>query len=187
MHDMVTAVAGSGVSPIIRILGPSGTLIKRALDTGAQWVLSTPHFFRCIGNRAETTPFSSGILVPMINTAAEARSVVSFAKFPPVGVRGQGSPFACLEQGLATPSEYVAKANESLITMVQIETVAAVNNIEEICQVDGVGKSSLFCKGGWNWQSSPRPCLHRTEWSCVIPARLYASEVHRDCLPRSYW
>ncbi|MCJ1301863.1 hypothetical protein MMC08_004664 [Hypocenomyce scalaris] len=115
MHDMVTAVAGSGVSPIIRILGPSGTLIKRALDTGAH-----------------------GILVPMINTAAEARSVVSFAKFPPVGVRGQGSPFACLEQGLATPSEYVAKANESLITMVQIETVAAVNNIEEICQVDGV-------------------------------------------------
>ncbi|TVY20390.1 2-dehydro-3 [Lachnellula arida] len=36
MHDMVTAVSGSGVSPIIRIQGQSGDLIKRALDTGAQ-------------------------------------------------------------------------------------------------------------------------------------------------------
>ena len=79
-------------------------------------------------------------MVPTINTAAEARSVVSLAKFPPAGIRGQGSPYACLELGLATPSEYVAKANDSLITMVQIETVAGVNNVEEICQVDGVGE-----------------------------------------------
>lgn len=76
----------------------------------------------------------------MINTAAEARSVVSFAKFPPVGVRGQGSPFACFEHGLATPAEYVAKANDSLITMVQIESVEGLRNVEEICQVEGVGK-----------------------------------------------
>ncbi|KAK3697394.1 hypothetical protein LTR37_017456 [Vermiconidia calcicola] len=36
MHDMVSAVANSGVSPIVRIRGNSGPLIKRALDTGAQ-------------------------------------------------------------------------------------------------------------------------------------------------------
>jgi 4-hydroxy-2-oxoheptanedioate aldolase len=76
----------------------------------------------------------------MISTAAEARSVVSLAKFPPAGVRGQGSPFACLEHGLATPSDYIYKANESVVIMVQIETAAGVNNIDEICQVDGVGK-----------------------------------------------
>jgi 4-hydroxy-2-oxoheptanedioate aldolase len=89
-------------------------------------------FFYCLQNRAVLTLIYSGILVPMISTAAEARSVVSFAKFPPVGVRGQGSPFACLEHGLATPSEYVAKANDNLITMVQVETVQGVKNIEEI-------------------------------------------------------
>ena len=79
----------------------------------------------------------------MINTAADARSVVSFAKFPPDGVRGQGSPFACFGHGLATPSEYVSTANKNLLTMVQIESIEGLENVEEICQVDGVGKSSL--------------------------------------------
>ncbi|KAI1618773.1 Pyruvate/Phosphoenolpyruvate kinase-like domain-containing protein [Exophiala viscosa] len=115
MHDMVVAVSGSGVSPIVRIAGLSGMLIKRALDTGAH-----------------------GIMVPTVNSAEEARSAVSWAKFPPVGVRGQGSPFACFEHGLATPSEYVAKANAGIITMIQIETRAGVENIDQICEVEGV-------------------------------------------------
>ena len=89
-------------------------------------------------------------MVPTINTADEARSVISLAKFPPIGVRGQGSPFAFLALGLATPSDYVINANESLITMIQIETAAGVENIDEICQVDGVGELSLFRKAGWN-------------------------------------
>jgi 4-hydroxy-2-oxoheptanedioate aldolase len=92
----------------------------------------------------------------MINTAAEVRSVVSLAKFPPVGVRGQGSPFACLEHGLATPSEYVAKANDDLITMVQIEIVEGVKNIEEICQVDGVGELLQLCKSGMELTVNPK-------------------------------
>lgn len=82
----------------------------------------------------------SGILVPMINTADEARAVVAKTKFPPVGIRGQGSPFACFGHGLATPAEYVARANDTVLTMLQIETVAGVDNVEEICKVDGVGE-----------------------------------------------
>lgn len=79
----------------------------------------------------------------MINTAAEARSVVAFAKFPPVGVRGQGSAFPGFEFGLATPSEYVAQANDNVLTMVQIESVEGLRNVEEICKVDGVGMSHV--------------------------------------------
>ncbi|KAH8895579.1 Phosphoenolpyruvate/pyruvate domain-containing protein [Thozetella sp. PMI_491] len=115
MHDMVAAVAGSAVSPVVRIASADGTRIKRALDAGAY-----------------------GILVPMVSSADEARSVVSWAKFPPIGSRGQGSPFACFELSIPTPAEYVATANEKLVTMVQIETAAAIENIEEICQVDGL-------------------------------------------------
>lgn len=74
----------------------------------------------------------------MVNTAEDARSVVSFSKFPPWGVRGQGSPFACFEHGLATPSEYVASANDNVVTMVQIESLEALNNLDEICGVEGV-------------------------------------------------
>ncbi|KAL1863415.1 hypothetical protein Plec18167_000508 [Paecilomyces lecythidis] len=115
MHDMVSSISGSGVSPVIRVPELGKAVIKRALDTGTH-----------------------GILIPMINTAAEARSAVSLIKFPPLGARGQGSPFACFEHGLSTPSEYVAKANDTVITMIQIETVAGVENIQEICQVDGI-------------------------------------------------
>lgn len=75
----------------------------------------------------------------MVNTAADARIIVSFAKFPPIGIRGQGSAFSCFEHGLATPSEYVAKANENILTMIQIESVEGLKNVDDICQVDGVG------------------------------------------------
>lgn len=80
-------------------------------------------------------------MIPTINTAEEARSMVELAKFPPLGVRGQGSPFACFETGYANPSEYVANANANLLTMVQIESKAGVENVDAICQVEGIGKS----------------------------------------------
>ena len=76
----------------------------------------------------------------MINTAADAKAVVLSAKFPPWGTRGQGSAFSCFEFGLETASEYVAQANESIVTMVQIESVEGLANVEEICQVDGIGE-----------------------------------------------
>ena len=76
----------------------------------------------------------------MVNTAADAQAVVSFAKFPPLGIRGQGSPFACFSFGFATPADYVVNANAQVLTMVQIETPEAVGNVDAICQVDGVGE-----------------------------------------------
>lgn len=85
---------------------------------------------------------NSGILVPMINSADDVRSVVKHSKFPPVGIRGQGSPFACFSHGFATPAEYVANANKRLLLMAQIETAEGLFNIDEICQVDGLGKTS---------------------------------------------
>lgn len=77
----------------------------------------------------------------MVNNANDARSVVSSAKFPPIGVRGQGSAFSCFEMGFDTPAEYVAKANSSILTMIQIESAEGLANVDEICQVDGIGKS----------------------------------------------
>ena len=80
----------------------------------------------------------------MVNTADEARAVVASAKFPPVGIRGQGSAFPCFEFGLGTPAEYVAQANNTVLTMIQIESAAGLSNIEEICQVDGIGMMCLY-------------------------------------------
>lgn len=114
MHNSVAAVAALGVSPIIRVRGPAHDIIKRALDTGAH-----------------------GIMVPQINNADEARQVVASSKFPPQGVRGQGSAFPAIGHNLTTP-EYMKSANETILTMIQIETRAGVENVEEICAVEGV-------------------------------------------------
>lgn len=114
MHNSVAAISALGVSPIIRIRGPAHDIIKRALDTGAH-----------------------GIMVPQINTAAEAEQIVQSSKFPPYGIRGQGSAFPGLGHGLSIP-EYMRSANETLITMIQIETKAGVDNVESICAVPGV-------------------------------------------------
>ncbi|KAL1887195.1 hypothetical protein Sste5346_010370 [Sporothrix stenoceras] len=114
MHNAVAAIAALGVSPIIRIRGTSHDIIKRALDTGAH-----------------------GIMVPQINNADEARQVVQSSKFPPYGVRGQGSAFPAIAHGLTTP-EYMLSANETIITMIQIETKAGVENVDEIAAVPGV-------------------------------------------------
>lgn len=61
------------------------------------------------------------------------------AKFPPWGKRGFGSPIAP-ERFNPVPSftEYLQQANDALLTMVQIETQEALNEVEEIAAVKGI-------------------------------------------------
>lgn len=80
----------------------------------------------------------SGIVVPQVNTAEEAKRVVSEAKFPPQGRRGQGSAFPAIAHGIDIPT-YMRTANETIITCLQIETREGVENIDAICGVPGVG------------------------------------------------
>ncbi|CAH0046747.1 unnamed protein product [Clonostachys solani] len=114
MHNSVAAISSLGVSPIIRIRGPAHDIIKRALDTGAH-----------------------GIMVPQINNAQEAAQIVASSKFPPQGVRGQGSAFPAIGHGLTTP-EYMKSANETILTMIQIETREGVENVDAIAATPGV-------------------------------------------------
>lgn len=75
----------------------------------------------------------SQILVPLIRTVEEVKGLVGAAKFPPEGRRGFGSPFALqnFDPGL-TMTDYLQQANESLLTMVQIETREALEAVEQI-------------------------------------------------------
>ncbi|WRT70489.1 uncharacterized protein IL334_007487 [Kwoniella shivajii] len=114
MHDAVAAISALGVSPLIRVRGTSSDILKRALDTGAH-----------------------GLMVPQVNNAAEAEAVVRYSKFPPLGLRGQGSAFPAIGHGLTTP-EYMKTANETLLTCVQIETKEGVENVDTIAAVPGV-------------------------------------------------
>jgi len=110
MHEAVPAIAGLGVSPLARIPDFQPWMVKRALDSGAH-----------------------GVLVPLIRTVAEVRTLVASCKFPPLGNRGFGSPFAMQSFDPApTFTEYLEQANDSLLTMVQIEIREALEAVEEI-------------------------------------------------------
>ncbi|KAL2269991.1 hypothetical protein VTJ83DRAFT_2175 [Remersonia thermophila] len=115
MHEIVPAIAAMGVSPIVRVPDFQPWMVKRALDTGAH-----------------------GILIPLIRTVEEVKAVVEAAKFPPLGRRGFGSPFS--PQGFPsapglTLIDYLQQANDSLLTMVQIETREALEAVEDIAKL----------------------------------------------------
>ena len=118
MHESVAAIASCGASPIVRIPANKAWMVKRALDSGAH-----------------------GIVVPLLYTAEDARTLVQSAKFPPLGRRGYGSPFTMgsfAVQGELSGLEYLQNANANLLTIVQIETKGAFENLEEIAKVDGI-------------------------------------------------
>lgn len=70
-----------------------------------------------------------GIVVPLLYTAEDARRLVQSAKFPPLGQRGYGSPFTMHAFKDPTGFEYLEQANEGLVTIVQIETKEALENV----------------------------------------------------------
>ncbi|EEP81026.1 hypothetical protein UREG_05868 [Uncinocarpus reesii 1704] len=115
MHEAVGAIASLGVSPIVRVAANEGWMVKRALDSGAH-----------------------GVLVPLLETVEDARKLVEAAKFPPMGKRGFGSPFALGSFGNMSSTEYLLQANDALLTIVQIETKEALKNVEEIAKVPGI-------------------------------------------------
>ena len=120
MHEAVAAIASTGVSPIVRIAANEHWMVKRALDCGAH-----------------------GIMVPLMQTQADAQRLAKAVKFPPQGTRGFGSPFSMNafttgSNPVPTSVDYLKQANDTLITIVQIETKEALENVDAIAAVDGV-------------------------------------------------
>ena len=102
---------------IVRVPGNDDVWIKRVLDTGCD-----------------------GILVPMVNSADEAKRVVQAAKYPPEGRRSVG--LARAHKYGDTFNDYVANANREIVVMIQCEHKEAVKNFDEILKVDGI--DSIF-------------------------------------------
>lgn len=108
------AVAATDAAAIVRIAWNDAPRFKRVLDVGA-----------------------SGVMVPYINSADEARSAARSMRYPPDGVRGVAS----LNRAAAFGTDfraYFERANRELLTVTQIETREAVANVDEIAAVDGV-------------------------------------------------
>ncbi|MBK1870684.1 4-hydroxy-2-oxoheptanedioate aldolase [Aestuariivirga sp. YIM B02566] len=77
------------------------------------------------------------ILVPMVETAEQAKDLVRAVKYPPHGIRGVGAGLARASRFNAIP-DYLVTADEQTCLLVQLETLAGLDQLEAIAAVDGV-------------------------------------------------
>ena len=114
LQAQLQAMNGSGVVPFARAPWNDMVAIKRTLDTGVM-----------------------GVLIPYVNTREEAEAAVAACKYPPLGVRGvAGSPRAAGYTRNTMP--YLTTANDEVVVMIAVETMEAVNNLDEILTVEGL-------------------------------------------------
>lgn len=116
LQTMLIAMRGSSTVPLVRVPWNDQVVIKRTLDVGAM-----------------------GIIVPLVRTAQDVRDAISYARYPPAGVRGC-SPRRASDY-FRNIDDYLAKANDGIIVIVQIEHIDAVQNLDEILAVpdlDGI-------------------------------------------------
>jgi 4-hydroxy-2-oxoheptanedioate aldolase len=77
------------------------------------------------------------LLVPMVESARQAQALVQAMRYPPAGIRGVGSGLARSSRWSAYPN-YLHEANDTMCLLVQVETAAALAQLDEIAAVDGV-------------------------------------------------
>ena len=109
------AALDAGIAPIARVPNGEYAIATRALDNGAL-----------------------GIVIPHVDSAAEAREVVNRLKYPPVGHRSMGGVGPHYDLRSASSSEAAAALNASNLTIVMLETPTAIANAEEIAAVPGI-------------------------------------------------
>jgi 4-hydroxy-2-oxoheptanedioate aldolase len=114
LAQMFAAMGNSAVAPMVRIPWNDGENFKRVLDAGA-W----------------------GVVVPMVNTRAEAEAAVEAARYAPLGNRSVGGGRHAMSFETSS-SEYYANANENILLVLQIEHIQGVENANEILSVPGV-------------------------------------------------
>src|SRR5829696_7653546 len=127
--DQLRAASMGRASADVRPAWNDAVILKRLLDVGVQT-----------------------LLVPFVQSAEEAARAVAATRYPPRGMRGVASVHRANRYGRVT--DYFARADEEMCVLVQLETRAAVDALEEIAVVDGVdgvfiGPSDLSASMGF--------------------------------------
>ncbi|MCC6718418.1 MAG: aldolase [Acetobacteraceae bacterium] len=104
-----------GITPIVRVCADALDEGTRALDNGAM-----------------------GLVIPHVDTPAQARRVAEAFRFPPMGMRSWGAPPAAFYYGGPAMGEAQAILNRENLICAMIETEEAVANVDEIAQVKGI-------------------------------------------------
>lgn len=114
-HRMVSAMVGTKAEAWLRVTHNDAAQIKLALDSGAK-----------------------NVVVPMVTTRAECEAAVAAAKYPPQGVRGWG-PFRPQYAWQTSMFDYARRANAETRVTVLIEHPRAIENLDAILDVPGLG------------------------------------------------
>ncbi len=109
------AARSAGIAPLVRVTDTLYSLIARALDAGAL-----------------------GVMVPHVETAADAREIVRCVKYPPEGERGFGLRPALTDYGQVPAAEAIAWSNAETLIFAQIESGRALDNLDDIASVPGI-------------------------------------------------
>lgn len=112
--SQLQAIAPYPVHPIVRPVIGETWMIKQYLDLGVQT-----------------------LLIPMVETAEQARQLVAATRYPPQGIRGVGSALARASRWNTIP-HYLQKANDEICLLLQVESKAALEHVEEIAATEGV-------------------------------------------------
>jgi 4-hydroxy-2-oxoheptanedioate aldolase len=119
-----------GITPLVRVPANTAEYICRVLDGGAM-----------------------GVITPHVRSAAEAKEMVDLVTFPPVGHRSAGGALSHYQYRSFPGAETAAAMNDATTLVVMMETVAALENVEEIIATDGVdmlliGSNDLLAEMG---------------------------------------
>ncbi len=108
------AVAPYSTAPVVRAVSHDPVLIKQLLDVGTQT-----------------------LMIPMVESADQARALVSAMRYPPHGIRGVGGGLTRATRWDSVPG-YLQTAHQELCLIVQVESRAGVENAAQIASVEGV-------------------------------------------------
>ncbi|MDW6003294.1 2-keto-3-deoxy-L-rhamnonate aldolase [Vibrio mangrovi] len=144
IYHQIQAIAPYYGEPVVRPVEGSKSQIKQILDIGAQTVL-----------------------IPMVDSAEQARQVVSAMRYPPEGVRGVGASVARAARW-GRIEQYMEKANEELCLLIQVESKTALDNLDDILAVEGIdgvfiGPADLSASLGYPDNSNHPAMQHEIE------------------------
>jgi 4-hydroxy-2-oxoheptanedioate aldolase len=112
--SQLQVLAAYPAHPVVRATTGNSVLIKQLLDIGAQT-----------------------LLIPMVETAEQARELVAAVRYPPRGIRGIGASISRVSRWMAFP-DYLANGEEEICLLVQVESKLGLDNVAAIAEVDGI-------------------------------------------------
>lgn len=114
VSELVRSARMAGIVPLVRVTNTEYDLIARALDAGAQ-----------------------GLMIPRVESAEQAEKAMKSIFYPPKGNRGCAARPVGVDYRSVSIAEYIEYVNEQTLVVVQLETRAGLERIDEILAVEG--------------------------------------------------